>query len=98
MAAMMGPATSIPSEVTTRSKARFRVREECDSPKARTPSIVIPSRSSNSTEEPTASNMRGSTLTRTPTFLAIRMSSTTPSVSVASGAMTIRWTCSPRTR
>ena len=51
-------------------------------PKRRRPSIVTPSMSSKSTLEPTTSNMRGSRLTRTPTALATRISSSVCAVSV----------------
>ena len=44
---------------------------------------------SNSTAAPTASNIRGSTLTRTPTALATRISSATSFVSTFAGARMI---------
>ena len=82
----------------TTSKVRLRKRDEREKPKRRTPSIVIPSTLSNSTAVPTTSNIRGSTLTLTPTALAMRITSTTPLVSVVVGAMMIRCTLSSWTR
>ena len=72
--------------MATQSKARLRRCEERDSPNGRTPIIGIPSRSSNSTAEPTTSSIRGSTLTWTPADLAIRISSTIPAASVVVGS------------
>ena len=84
---------SRPIPAAMRSNARLSRCDERESPNVRTPSIVIPSTSSNSTDEPTTSSMRGSTLTRAPAALAIRISSTTPLASVAVGAMMMRCTC-----
>ncbi len=96
--ARIGATNSMPTEVATRSNARLSRRDERDRPKRRMPSIVIPSTSSNSTEEPTTSNIRGRTLTRTPAALATRIRLDRRRVaSVVVGAMTIRCTSSSRT-
>ena len=58
---------------------------------------MSPSTSSTWTVEPTTSSIRGSTLTRTPMALAMRISSTTPRVSVVVGTTMMRSTCSSRT-
>ena len=50
----------------SRSKARFSAADERVSSKRRIPMTVRPCRSSNSTEDPTTSSSRGSTLTFTP--------------------------------
>ena len=95
-AAISGPATSSPTDVATRSKPRLSMREERDSPNGRTPSIVIPSTSSNSTADPTTSSIRGSTLTCAPAAFARRINSATSADSVV-GAMMMRWMCSSST-
>ena len=95
---MTGPTASSPSVVAPRSKRRLSIREDRERPNGRTPSTVSPSTSSNWTVEPTTSSIRGSTLTRTPIALAMRISSTTPRVSVVVGTTMMRSTCSSCTR
>ena len=96
---MSGASTTRPSAEPTTSKARLTRREERESPKRRTPSIVRPSRSSNSTDEPTTSSIRGSTLTRTPSALARWIASSTRWCDPASPATITRCTsCSATTR
>ena len=74
------------------SKARLRARDERVNPNRRTPSMVRPSMWSNSTEEPTTSSIRGSTLTRTPACLATRMRSSVSGPPLAGRAMIARCT------
>ena len=54
--------------------------------------MVRPSSSSNSTEEPITSRMRGSTETRRPAALAMRTTSSTGPDSVPAGARMTLWT------
>ena len=58
------------------------------------PSRVTPCRSSNSTEEPTTSSRRGSTLTRTPTAFSVRTRLSISPASALRGAMIARCTSS----
>ena len=92
MASMKG-ATQISASVEpARSNARLRTREERDRPKRRTPSIVRPSRWSNSTDEPTTSSRCGSTETRTPACLARRIMLSVSPPWAEAGAMMTRCT------
>src|SRR5207302_1290839 len=59
MRANSGARTTQANAETTTSVARLIAFEERDRPKRRTPSRVIPSTSSNSTEEPTAAGWTG---------------------------------------
>jgi hypothetical protein len=72
-----GDSRTSSTDPTSRSNMRFRTREDGDRPNPRTPSSTWPPRSSNTTDVPITSSMRGSTPTRTPHAVAIRMMSTT---------------------
>ena len=97
MSAMTGAAAASRTVVPARSKARFTSRDERVSPKRRTPSIVRPSTWSNSTDEPTTSNRRGNTVTRTPSSFATRITSSISEASVLRGATITRSISSRRT-
>ncbi len=77
-----------------RSKARLTAAEERVRSKRVTPISITPCRSSNSTEEPSTSSRRGSTLTRTPTAFRVRTRSSTIAPSRLSGARIARCTSS----
>ena len=93
-----GATASSPSEAPIRSNARLTTAEERDISKRLTPISVTPWRSSNSTEEPTTSSRRGSTLTRTPTAFKVRTRSSISPPSALVGATIARWTFSVRAR
>ena len=73
IAASSGESTSRPAPAPTMSKARLTAFEEWLRPKRRIPSSVMPSTSSSSTDEPTTSGSRGSTLTRSPIAFRLRV-------------------------
>ena len=67
-----GETANNPSDAPNRSNTRLNAAEDRVKSKRLTPITVTPCRSSNSTEEPTTSNNRGNTLTRTPTAFNVR--------------------------
>ena len=80
------------------SMARLTIAEDRVRRDRCRPSSVTPSTSSNSTEEPTTSSIRGRRLTLTPSDRTIRIASSVRSASMLLGTTMTRWmSCSTRT-
>ena len=82
-----GDTANNPSEAPSKSNARLKAAEDRVNSNRRTPITVTPCKSSNSTEEPTTSNNRGNTLTRTPTAFNVRTRFNISPPSTLRGAM-----------
>src|ERR1700677_4634723 len=91
-----GETANNPTDAPNKSNARLNNAEERVNSKRLTPITVTPCRSSNSTEEPTTSNNRGNTLTRTPTAFNVRTRFNISPPSTLRGAMIARCTSNVR--
>ncbi len=91
IAASTGARISRPSAEPATSRLRLISRDDRVRPKRATPSTRSPSMLSTTTDEPTISRRRGSTLTFSPRDLTARTRLSTSPWSVLRGAMITRW-------